>query len=403
MVYINRDSLAVRLLNDSFLEERSYSVAPEYNRTIEKVVISLAKTDKISTYHHEILSRLPLYTQVVLLVPESNQKAIEKKLQRHAYGRKLIMAPYTTKPQKGARYYVLFPENEKLVEFATDSGRITHGQGSLWARDLFVAARQSSGKPLLLVPDIHKWFVSYGNQSDSKVVNDNSYLHHLAPHNMDLVKLPLTFQGGNILTDVFKNRKIVFVGVNTLRSTRIVWKSTMDSTPSHKAMIEMIKKHFNSDEVVVIGTDGIQPPSLMFHLDQAMIVLKQGVVGLTHLVGRKRYASTYSDEVKEVERFLEKTHSTLLKRGYEVVPVHTSVKNILDHQQYVNAVPYLDRETSRKVLLMPVFTSSQSDYDQELIRKNTKSFESLGFRVIHVPTGADKINGGLHCLINVVS
>ena len=398
----SKDLLAAITFNKTPLEETLYSVVPEYDQTMEKVVISLAPKDTTLVSHYELLKHLPQYTQIVFLVPDINLKTIEREFNKSFPNKKLILVPYKTRPRKDASYYVLFPENDKLVELKTDSYQVTHGQGTIWARDLFVAVRQSNDKPLLLVPEIHKWFISYGKPADLKVVNDNSYLYSLSSHNIDLIQLPLIFQGGNILVDRFENKKLLFVGVNALRSTRTVRKSTSDSTPSDEEISSMIKKYFRSDEIIVVGKNRIQPPSLMFHLDQAMIILDEGIVGVTNIVGQSKYASIYSEEVIEVELFLENARTTLLKRGYKVIDIDTSVKNIVHHQQYVNAIPYINKENSRRILLMPLFSSSQTNFDKKLIKKNTEIFRSLNYDVIHVPTDADKTNGGIHCLINVV-
>ncbi len=394
--------LEVNFLNNGNILSKSYSIVPEYKQTMEKVLISLAKGNKTLEYHHDILANLPSYTQVIILVPDSNLKEIERQYREKSYHKKMILVPYKSRPQNGASYYVVFPENDKLVELDMDSSQVTHGQGTLWARDLFVAVRQSNNRPLLLVPDIHKYFISYGDKSDLKVINDNSYLKSLVSFKMDLVRSPLTFKGGNIQFDIFENKKIIFVGVNALLSTRIVWKSTMGSTPSDEKLVKMIKEFFHADEVVVIGKNSIQPLSLMFHLDQTLVFLEEGVVGITHIVGQKEYASMYTDEVREVELFLKKARTTLVKRGYQILNIDTSVKNIVTHEQYVNGIPYVDKRNREKVLLMPIFSSDQTEFDRRLIRRNRKTFESVGYRVIYIPTNAGKLNGGIHCLINVI-
>ncbi len=401
-ISFNISSLTASILNSQPATDESYLIVPEYQQKMEKVVISLSKSDTTLIKHIEILINLPSYTQIIVLTPEKNLKTIHKEFRRYFPNRKPILVPYKTRPRNGASYYIVFPENERLVEIDVDNNKVTYGQGTVWARDLFVAARQANKKPLLLVPDIHKWFISYGEKSNLKVINDNSYLSGLASYEMDLVKFPITFQGGNIQIDIFKRKRIAFVGVNTLLSTRVVWKSTLDSNPSDKQIMKMLKEFFRTDEVIIIGKNSIQPPSLLFHLDQAMIILDEGIVGMTNIVGQKKYASLYSDEVKEVEFFLAKARKTLSQRGYRLIDIDTSVKNIVLHQQYVNAIPYVNRKNNRKSLLMPIFESSQTEYDKMLIKKNLEKFESLNYQVVPILTKADETNGGIHCLINVV-
>jgi len=51
---------------------------------------------------------------------------------------------------------------------------------------------------------------------------------------------------------------------------------------------------------------------------------------------------------------------------------------------------------------MPVFPSTQTDFEAKLVKMNVTAFESLGYNVVQVPTQADRINGGVHCLVNVL-
>lgn len=105
---------------------------------------------------------------------------------------------------------------------------------------------------------------------------------------------------------------------------------------------------------------------------------------------------------KEVDLFLSELRSVLMRLGYRLVNIDTSAHNLLNHQHYVNAIPYVDAKTGQRTLLMPVFHSKQTPFERELVKKNTAVFESLGYKVVHVPTKADMINGGIHCLVNVL-
>lgn len=383
----------------------SYIITPEYSRTLKRVVISSDHKIKTLKYHHEILARLPLYTEIIWLIPEQNLESIRAELKNKFYGPRVRFVAYQTKPQKGARLYLVFPEKEKLIEVEADKNRLVYQQGTNWARDLFITARKQDGTTLVLISDVYKWFISYGDKSSLRVTNDNSFLQGLSAHNIDLLRLPLTFQGGNIMADEFQGKRIVFYGGNILRATRTVWQSTLHSSPTDAQLIKKLKESLNVDEAYAVGRNKIQPPSLMFHLDQGMILLKDRVAGLTNIVGKPNLSSpqpSFSGEIEEVELFLAELRLKLLQAGYRVVNIDTSVHNIINHQQYVNAIPYIDAETGQHTLLMPVFASAQTSFDKELIQRNTDLFQSLGYRVIHIPTDADRFNGGLHCLVNTL-
>ena len=102
----------------------------------------------------------------------------------------------------------------------------------------------------------------------------------------------------------------------------------------------MVQDFMGADKAVAVSPLKIQPPSLMFHLDQAMIILPNGVAGITHVVGKPENDILVPNEVKEVELFLSELRTLLIRLGYKVVNIDTSVDNILNHQYYVNAIPH---------------------------------------------------------------
>ncbi len=38
----------------------------------------------------------------------------------------------------------------------------------------------------------------------------------------------------------------------------------------------------------------------------------------------------------------------------------------------------------------------------ELVKRNTATFESLGYRAVHVPPRAHEFQGGIHCLVYII-
>jgi len=380
----------------------TYTVHPERHQTLSQIVVSFSPRDLNLEHHHDLLEKIPSYTETIILVPEKNLDVIKEKIDAR-YSGNFRYVTYNSQVRNDVNYYMLFPEHPKLVKIEAAGDRIENGLGSIWARDLFYAARGTSGKPFLLVPDIHKYFISYGDITEDKVINDNYYLKNLASQGISLLKTPLTFQGGNVQVDEFKNEKIVFVGSNTLRSTSTVWRSTTEREPSEREIIKELKGYFNVDRVVILVENQVQPPSLLFHLDQTMIILDEGVIGLTHIVGRDRYVNLFSEEVREVDVFLSMTRDILINEGYKVLDIQTSVKNVLNREYYVNSIPFTDKKSGRKKIFMPVFEQAETGFDEELIKQNTKTFKSVGYEVIHVTTKANTLNGGIHCLVNVLN
>ncbi len=386
---------------DQSKSNSSYHIVPEYDRLMKRVLISLAVGDTSLESQHNILINLPEYTQILLLLPQNRIPIIENELKKQPYGQRTQLIGYETQNVNGHRVYLLFSEKNKLIYGDMSKDRIVP-TGSKWVQDLFEVATKSNGDLILLVSDIHKWFDSYGKKESMKVISDNIYLNSLSSAGLEIKRLPITFEGGNIMVDAYKGKRILFYGGDIIRNTQTVWKSTQESIPSGDEINDMMRNLMGADHAVAVGKAKIQPPSLMFHLDQAMVFLANGIIGVTKIVGKPEKEASVPDEIKAVEEFLSELRLVLLRIGYQLVDIDTSVNNILNHQYYVNAIPYVDSITGRRTILVPIFSSHQTKLEEQLEMKNTAVFESLGYKVIHVRTNADAINGGIHCLINVL-
>lgn len=380
---------------------RLCSVVPEYDRTLKRVVVSLAQRDTELSLHHEILQRLPQYTEIILLVPERNLQAIRVELRDKSYQSRVHVVMYDSKPIEDARYYMLFRDKDKLVQIDNDSRTAVAQQGSTWAQDFFEVTMDPDGRPVLLTSVVHKYFCAQDAKSNLSVIRDNIYLERLESVGLQVQTLPLAFMGGNILIDKIGGRRIAFYGPDILRATKTISRALFGSEFSQLQISQTIKDVLNVDQVVTTGRDRLQP-ELMYHLDQAMLLLPGGVAAITNIVSENSDGLAEDEEVTEARIFLTGLRATLLGLGYRLIDIDTSVGNLLQCQHYVNAIPYVDAETGDRVILMPVFPSAQTDFDKGIINKNTAAFTSLGYNVIHVPTRADELRGGIHCLVNVV-
>jgi hypothetical protein len=216
------------------------------------------------------------------------------------------------------------------------------------------------------------------------------------------VTIPLSFYGGNILVDeTADGHRIAFCGSDVFTTTRTVWSSFSDSERTESRIIDDLKLALNVDQVIVPGPDHAQP-YLMYHLDQAMLLLPDKVVAIPKLVGSLPAKSDEVNEIRDVERFLIELRTLMLRLSYRLVDIETSVQNVLRCRHQVNAIPFVNAETGRKSLLMPSFASSEEESEKELIDRNTARLESLGYEVVYVPTDADELRGGIHCLVNVI-
>lgn len=188
--------------------QKPYRVIPEYNRFLKKVVFSLATGDTSLKLQHDILVNLPDYTQIFILLPQSSLPAIEAELKKQPYSQRTKLFPFSTKTVVKDRVYMLFSEKDKLV-YADNMNSRPVPSGTKWTQDLFEVAVKPDGQIVLLISDIHKWFNSHGDKASLKIVSDNVYLNALSSAGVETQKLPLVFDGGNILIDEFLGKRIV--------------------------------------------------------------------------------------------------------------------------------------------------------------------------------------------------
>ncbi len=381
-------------------------ITPEYTRTMKRVVLSLAQRDSTLKYHHNILKHMPEYADIELLVPRHNQEQIKDMLSGQSYAERVHIIPFDSKPSQGASILMVFPEEEKLKQVDLEDTKLIHKQGTMWAQDLFEVGVDRVGNSVLLIPDVHKAYhqTSLDNPDESnnvRVTRDNAFLMDLSNPITASRLLPLVFKGGNILSDHLNGRNIVFCGGDVLRTTRIVWLATTETRASDSRIIRTLKRSFNADEVIVLGKDRLQP-ARMYHLDQAMIILPGGIAGVARIVKDSTRQKPADPEILEAEEFLRETRTKLRSLGYQLFDVKVTEQNIMNCQHYINAIPYMDWRTGEKTLLMPVYSSQHTELDQKLIDENIAAFETLDYRVVEIPTDADQLNGGIHCLINVI-
>lgn len=126
------------------------------------------------------------------------------------------------------------------------------------------------------------------------------------------------------------------------------------------------------------------------------------MVGVARVTGECPSLQPDAARVKEVLAFLAKLRPILHDLGYTVVDVDVTVRNVLNYQHYVNAIPYVDKRTGQRTVLTPIFPEATTERDKQVARKNSRALESLGYTVVHVPTKAYELTGGIHCLVNVL-
>jgi hypothetical protein len=161
------------------------------------------------------------------------------------------------------------------------------------------------------------------------------------------------------------------------------------------------KEVLGADRGIVVSEDRLQP-SQIYHLDQAVILLPHRVAAVARIIPTPRSGESDNREVRRARQFLSELRHTLGSLGYRLFDIDISPDNLTHCQHYVNALLYLNLRKNTRVIMMPILLKSQTDQDREIIARNAKTFKSLGYRVILIPTLADTLRGGIHCLVNVL-
>ena len=376
------------------------TVIPEYNRFLKKVAISLGHQNITLAEKYELLERLPSYTGIYLILPDSSIQSVRSYLRDTQFGARTILFPYDSNSKDDGCLHFLDQNSDSMV-----TEKITRPVpvqfGTTWTQDLFEVVTNPDSTHRLVGSAVHM-FLWTENNDNRDPVTDNDYLHRFASMGMEVIKLPIVFNGGNLLFDEIRGHRIAFCGGDIVRNTRTVREVFPGIAVPDSELVRIIKDAFNVDEVVIISGKNRPQPILMFHLDQAVLFLPGGVAGVTSIVGSLPDNPKARARIDEVEEYLAGLRGILTGLGYTVVAIETTVRNVLNYEYYTNAIPFIHAVSGERTLLMPVFSDGQSPVDCEIERKNTELFESLGYHVVPVPSLAQKVKGGPHCMVNVI-
>jgi hypothetical protein len=87
-------------------------------------------------------------------------------------------------------------------------------------------------------------------------------------------------------------------------------------------------------------------------------------------------------------------------RGYTVHRLSADPRLLWDRLSLVNGIPYIDKQTGQKTILLPEYTNhKRADFDDLLAAKSL--LERLDYSVRFVPVLTGSGSGGPHCLSNV--
>lgn len=383
---------------------KNFHIVPEYKKTLKKIFISISATDNTLEKQDFLLSHLPGYSKILLFLPEKKLATINEWAKNKPYKKKIQFIPYDEHKNSQSNILLLFRDKPEMVSYEVKNYFCFTHPVTIWAQDLFESLQDKDGETLLIISCVHKYFSSPDSNA-TLPTPDNDCLFACESTGLEILRAPLAFKGGNILFDEINNQKIGFIGGDVLRTTMTIQKAfgMKDENLINKQTIKTLKTAFNLDKLVILRKNQLQP-KLMYHLDQAFVLLGNKQIGIANIIIHSHEESlyqSYKQEIDDARDFINEIRLSFSKEGYQIHDIHMSARNLVNYQHYTNLIPFTDEETQRRKIFMPVFPDSYEE-DQSLIQKNVETFASLGFDVMLVPTSLNKDKGGIHCLVNVI-
>ncbi len=372
-------------------------IVPEYRRTLSRVVLSVPADNGSLELQKPILDNLPAYSAITMLIPRGVEEDMQYKLRNAGYRERIKFVTYD--PEFVFDGSLMLLNNGRGFNENPVRERLPVQLGTRWAQDLFVPVVDPNASLKVVTPPFYMGF--WRNRSGSNGLrSDNSFLEAIEGAGIADASIPVAFTGGNIRFGETGGRTIAFCGSDILLNTAALYSLSPELAVEEHVVAEILARVFGVDRVVVIGA-GDRQPSLMYHLDQAFLLLEGGVACVTRVTGDRDKFKRYARDIAAVEAYLEKVREELVAAGFAILHIDTSVHNVLRSEYYVNAIPYIDRETGEKRLLMPVFEAIIRS-DTEVLAENIKRIQTLDYEVVPVPTRAGRLKGGIHCLVNVL-
>ncbi len=407
--------------------ERPHDFNPEYAQTLDSITLYYTGKEAAGT-QIEILKALPQYTKIKLFIGNDEQREyLQEVLPPDVFSR------------------ITFLKAPKGQDF------------SVWAQDYTEGDNKVQILPLTYLG---------GGSRKTPLMPENEFIFELEKTGVEIRRVPVEFAGGNIFIAVDGNgKKILLNGADDFIYTSETYKE-LGKPISEQEYRDILKKAFNVDDVVMIGRrdEGgalLRQEPLMFHIDQSMIPISDGLVAMPRIELPQSYpaqeeiynewknsvmnlAKKYLIEVEIVEgkavykvpdswgirqenelhyqqrkidwkyseamkiyfikEEMEAYRDTMRERGFQIIDLLVTQSNLNNFQAYTNGIVYMDKETGQKSIIMPIFPNEQGEYKMEGTNlKNKEAFEKAGFNVKVVPDKAFKYHGNIHCLTILAS
>lgn len=360
------------------------TVRPEYERTLESVLICVpantfsfgagrdhddlgraALERFVDAVFRDLLEALPSYTMVHVAAPSERED--------------IGLAVLRRAGERRSQLHLVEDPNVEIELWAQDLGEPVVVGGA----EKFLVAKPMSG--------------SMGSQSKMSI--DRKRVAELVFGRQSTIEASFVFEGGNLAFDRIRGGPRVLVGRNSVSRTVRAY-ADLGRRISRSAVLADVSAIFGGAEVLELGRNKQSP--LLQHIDQAFVILDGGLA----------VASRLQDANLEVESRQLATYSAQLRElGYKVQYIDHRSDDVAQYFSSVNVVPFVDKFTGRKRILLPVFPGEAAGdakiMTREVLRgKGARAFDlyrDLGYEPTVIRDLTHSLGGNTHCILNALS
>ncbi len=343
---------------------------PAHSGRLERVVISIPPIGRSGSYgsalelHKPVLAALPDHTEVDFFLPEDA----------------VPLAAHLMKEIEMEDRVKL--HGVKVHEFAEDGIRLRY-HTTRWTRDIFWPVTDRTGRTQLLLP-----LAFYQINDLSRP--DNDYIERLDDDDLDIVRVPLFFKGGNLFIGEIGGRRILFIGQDELELNRDFYYNAFFYHPPQEEVLGLFKLLSGADEVRVLPNS-----KHLFHLDMAMSFVKPGTAALLDPVDGELLD-------KEDQHVIRTIHQALSEYGFRIVKVPTLADWVVTYKSPVNVIPFTNRGSNRLTAIIPQWEDrklSDGIKPDSINQRIRQAYEHAGIKQIFAVGHFHHLNGNFHCAV----
>lgn len=317
-----RTITAVAKKLETLVERKPLSLPPEYRQHLDKIALSIEPQREFDANplhaHEPILRALPGYTHIHVFTPVNAVPRVRDRLAALGLGKRAHVVVQRSKtPASGLP--------------------ASRDKSAPWIHDTAMVAR-AAGSKVLLTP------LAFGFENGNVLNNDLAYLAALGSGSYSLLRSPLFFRAGNILSMQTPDAGLtLFVGETELFVNAAGFASAIGLQPSPDIFTGELAKLTGASTVVLMPNS-----DRLFHIDQYMAVLDDRKVALIEPLDPELVPVTE-------RRVLETAQERLARQKVEITRIPTVSERIAAFQSPVNIVPFIHRETGQRTALLPMF------------------------------------------------